>query len=233
MSIDHPNTAALVTRSAGSCIEEESFQDALYDWMQRAPWLAISAAAHLVILLIIQAFPWALFDSPPEIELTTSIAKVAEPLPEPPPPEPDQIIEPDVVDEIPVIQEIPTDIVDSENFSDEPSLDPPSDAGALAASPFLDMGSLGELGLGGPPGGKYTGRFGPGGGGVGAGRGTAPSMEAHSPTATTAPTMLYASRRGTMCTWSAIQQKYVHATYRCGYIPPVESTTHDIRFAGL
>ena len=178
MTIDHPHQTALVTRAAGTWHEEESFQDALYEWMQRAPWLAISGAAHLVILLIIQAFPWTLFDSPPEIELTTSIAKVIEPLPEPPPPEPDQIVEPDVVDEIPVIQEVPTDLVDSDDFTDDPSLEPVSDAGALADSPFLDLGSLGELGLGGPPGGKYTGRFGPGDGGGGPGRGTAPSMEA-------------------------------------------------------
>ena len=28
--------------------EETSFHDVLYDWMGRAPWLAISCAAHLL-----------------------------------------------------------------------------------------------------------------------------------------------------------------------------------------
>ena len=28
--------------------EEITFNDVLYDWMSRAPWLAISAAAHVV-----------------------------------------------------------------------------------------------------------------------------------------------------------------------------------------
>ena len=38
--------------------QEETFNDVLYEWMSRAPWLAISAALHLVIFLIIQAIPW-------------------------------------------------------------------------------------------------------------------------------------------------------------------------------
>ncbi len=37
--------------------QTDDFHDTLYDWMGRAPWLAISAAAHLVIFLVIQASP--------------------------------------------------------------------------------------------------------------------------------------------------------------------------------
>jgi hypothetical protein len=178
MSIDGPRETLPVTPATEVWRGQESFQDALYEWMQRTPWLAISGAAHLVLLLILQAFPWALFERPEEVEITSSIAMVTEPLPEPPPPELDQKIETEIVDQVPVIQELPTDFIESDDFSETPSLEPVGDAGALADSPFMDVGVLGELGLGGPPGGKYTGRFGPAGTGGRDGRGTAPSMEA-------------------------------------------------------
>ena len=38
--------------------EEVTFNDILYDWMTRAPWLAISLGAHLVVFIIIAAIPW-------------------------------------------------------------------------------------------------------------------------------------------------------------------------------
>ena len=60
--------------------QEETFNDVLYDWMSRAPWLAISAAAHLVIFLIIAAIPWNLFDTDDPTEIQTALEQ-------PPPPE--------------------------------------------------------------------------------------------------------------------------------------------------
>ena len=30
---------------------ERSFTEILYEWMERAPWLALSAAAHLILFL--------------------------------------------------------------------------------------------------------------------------------------------------------------------------------------
>jgi hypothetical protein len=39
---------------------ERTFNDQLFDWMSSAPWLAISAAAHGVILLVMLMIPWDL-----------------------------------------------------------------------------------------------------------------------------------------------------------------------------
>ena len=41
--------------------QETTFNDTLYDWMGRAPWLAISAAAHLLAYFIMSAIPWDAF----------------------------------------------------------------------------------------------------------------------------------------------------------------------------
>ena len=46
--------------------EEETFNDVLYDWMSKAPWLLISAALHFVIGVIVAAIPWSAFDQAPE-----------------------------------------------------------------------------------------------------------------------------------------------------------------------
>ena len=173
MSIDGPRETLPVTPATEVWRGQESFQDALYEWMQRTPWLAISGAAHLVLLLILQAFPWALFESPEEVEITSSIEMVTEPLPDPPPPELDQEIEPEIVDQVPVIQELPTDFIESDDFSETPSLEPVNDAGALADAPFPAMRVLAELGLGGPPGGAYPGRRAPAGARARLGRGPA------------------------------------------------------------
>ena len=41
--------------------EEHTFNDILYDWMSRAPWLAISFAAHLLAYFILASIPWRAF----------------------------------------------------------------------------------------------------------------------------------------------------------------------------
>ena len=46
--------------------QEETFNDILYDWMGRAPWLAISLGLHFVAYFILLAIPWHLFQKPPE-----------------------------------------------------------------------------------------------------------------------------------------------------------------------
>jgi hypothetical protein len=38
---------------------EATFQDSLYQWMERAPWLAISGAAHLLVFFLLMAIPWS------------------------------------------------------------------------------------------------------------------------------------------------------------------------------
>ena len=67
--------------------QEQTFNDVLYDWMGRAPWLGISAALHLVIFLIVQAVPWNLFDSGDEVILEASVDQAPEEPPEDPPEE--------------------------------------------------------------------------------------------------------------------------------------------------
>ena len=81
-------------RSPAPWEEEETFHDALYNWMGRAPWLAISTAAHLVVFLVIQAIPWALFEKVPEVQIQASLAEHPEILPEDPPDEPEQQVRP-------------------------------------------------------------------------------------------------------------------------------------------
>ena len=39
---------------------DAGFSDVLYEWMNRAPWFALSAAAHLVAILVLMAIPWDL-----------------------------------------------------------------------------------------------------------------------------------------------------------------------------
>ena len=74
--------------------QEETFNDVLYDWMSRAPWLAISAAAHGVIFLIIQAIPWNLFNQDDGVELQASTeAPPPEQFEDPPPEEEEEIEE--------------------------------------------------------------------------------------------------------------------------------------------
>src|SRR5210317_1309578 len=82
--------------------EEESFNDVLYDWMSRAPWLAISAAAHLVVFLIIQAIPWNLFGNDGDTEINASIEQAPEEVVDDPPEEPEEEIEEEETEEEPI-----------------------------------------------------------------------------------------------------------------------------------
>ena len=54
--------------------QEQTFNDVLYDWMSRAPWLAISLAAHLLIFFILAAIPWDAFRPKRENTLRASLA---------------------------------------------------------------------------------------------------------------------------------------------------------------
>jgi len=179
MSSDFGRQVAPVQTALEPWREQESFQDALYEWMQRAPWLAISGAAHVVIFLILQAFPWELFEENHKPDIVASLDMPADSLPEPSEPEPMEEIDPEPVSDEPVIVEMPTDETPVEDPGDFSALDSVSDFGAEEDSLFNDTGPIGVLGLGGgSKGGKYTGRFGPGRKGRPGGRSTDPSMEA-------------------------------------------------------
>lgn len=146
---------------------EETFHDSLYDWLERAPWFAISAAAHLVVLLIIQAIPWNLFEREQVHILEASVDVPSQMDFLDPPDEPmepvevheDPLEEPVIMD-LPQEDPSPVEFVDSEPAEGNPEF--------FSDAPFKAMGVQSILGVGGPPGGKYGQRFrgngGPGGG---------------------------------------------------------------------
>ena len=58
--------------------EETTFNDILYDWMSRAPWLAISAVTHVMVFLLLAVIPWSIFSSDPEQVIEATLAKPLE-----------------------------------------------------------------------------------------------------------------------------------------------------------
>ena len=138
---------------------EESFNDVLYDWMSRAPWLAISAAAHLVLFLIISAIPWSLFSRKPDLALQASVEQAPEEVFEDPPEEEEEEIEEEETEEEPIIQDF--EISDhNETDTDEDFESTEGDPDLFSNSPFDDKAFNNVIGIGGGAGGKFGGRFG-------------------------------------------------------------------------
>ena len=130
--------------------EEHSFNDILYDWMGRAPWLAISAAAHLLIFFIMQAIPWEQFRAKDAKELQAKLQQTPEEIFEEPEEEIIEEIEEEPIEE-PILQDAEV-VEDFEEAEGDPDFldDSPFDADA-----FNDV-----IGIGGGAGGKFGGRFG-------------------------------------------------------------------------
>lgn len=146
-------------------LEPESFSDTLYDWMERAPWLAISGAFHLVAFLILAAIPWSIFEQPEERVVHVGVDHVPEPeILEPE--EPEEPVEPEPLTE--VVPEVELDQpVQSELFTEEDSTTPDGDPTLDSVTPFVNVNPTAIVGIGpgGPPG--SAGRFGSGPGGPG------------------------------------------------------------------
>lgn len=154
---------------------ESNFQDHLYDWMQRAPWLALSAAAHMLVFFVLMSIPWDRFQQPPDGGVNARV----------PPPKPEDFIE--VPIETP--PEVPDTPVDPKDFEPQlvdntidPTDTPSEDDSAFDPtdtlsdpSPFPTDGLSGEIGIGGFAGGKYGNRG--RGGRRGGGRGTERAVE--------------------------------------------------------
>ena len=139
--------------------QEETFNDVLYDWMSRAPWLAISAAAHLVIFLIIQSIPWGLFEDNPEMSLQAAMEQPPPEDFEDPPEEEEEEVKEEEMEEEPIIQDF--EISDhNETDTDEDFESTEGDPDMFANSPFDDKAFNNVIGIGGNPGGKFGGRFG-------------------------------------------------------------------------
>jgi hypothetical protein len=139
--------------------QETTFNDVLYDWMGRAPWLAISAAAHLLMYFILTAIPWDQFGGEKATNIQATIQQTPEELFEEPEEEPEEepieepIEEPQLKDaEIDDHNEEETEELDSTEGEPDFLSDAPFDADA-----FNDV-----IGIGGGAGGKFGGRFGGG-----------------------------------------------------------------------
>jgi len=139
--------------------EEQSFNDILYDWMSRAPWLAISAALHLVIFLIIQAIPWNMIFGDEAKEITAQIEQTPEEIFEDPPEEIEEEIEEEETEEEPILQDY--EISDHNETDENQEFEmAEGDPDMLADSPFDDKAFNDVIGIGGGAGGKFGGRFG-------------------------------------------------------------------------
>jgi hypothetical protein len=137
---------------------EQTFNDVLYDWMGRAPWLAISAAAHVIIVLICMAIPWDKFSKAPTTEIKATLDQAPEEVFEDPPEE-----EPEELEEEPTEEPVLKDAEVSDHNEEDTNEDAESvvgDPDFSADSPFDSKAFNDVIGIGGGAGGKFGGRFG-------------------------------------------------------------------------
>ncbi len=128
--------------------EERTFNDVLYDWLGRAPYLAVALVLHLLALFLLNLVPWNAFD---EQEVKTIIANLEVPtveeFEEPPPPEIEVVEEVEVVE--PVVEVVSEEITPEEVSEDQP-FDNPNNSNT-------EIG-IGGGGGGGKGGGRRGGR---------------------------------------------------------------------------
>lgn len=127
----------------------QGFDDALYGWMQRAPWLALSALAHALVAAILLAIPWELLDRevPPAIQV--AIAELPSQNFEETPLEPEVPVDPIEPTEDPTPVDGP-DADTVETIFGEPTVftGPAADE-LFDAFPDADPGEVTALGIGG------------------------------------------------------------------------------------
>lgn len=140
--------------------EEHSFNDVLYDWMGRAPWLAISAAAHVLAFFILSAFPWDAFKQEKMQSIQATVEATPEELIEEPEEEEIEEIEEEIEPiEEPILKD--AEISDhNEEDVDEPFESMIGDPDQNADSPFDSDNVNDVIGIGGGAGGKFGGRRG-------------------------------------------------------------------------
>jgi len=137
---------------------EQTFNDVLYDWMGRAPWLAISAAAHVIVVLICMAIPWDALNRNEATEIKATIEQAPEEVFEDPPEE-----EPEELEEEPTEEPVLKDAEVSDHNEEDTNEDFESvqgDPDFTADSPFDAKAFNDVIGIGGGAGGKFGGRFG-------------------------------------------------------------------------
>jgi hypothetical protein len=137
--------------------EEQTFNDVLYDWMGRAPWLAISFAAHLLMYFVLAAIPWDQFEKPEQVILEASVITPPEEIFEEPEEEIIEEIEEEIIEE-PVIQDSEVIEEETEDVQDEVNDDrPESPFNSDAFNDVIGIGG-GAGGGGGKIGGRRSGR---------------------------------------------------------------------------
>jgi hypothetical protein len=139
--------------------EEHSFNDTLYEWMSSAPWLAISAAAHLLVYFILAAIPWRYFQDDSAKEITAKVQPPPEEPFEEPEEEPEEELEEVEPIEEPVLKD--AEISDhNETDDDQPFEESEGDPDFNSDSPFDSDQFNNVLGIGGGAGGKFGNRRG-------------------------------------------------------------------------
>lgn len=140
--------------------DEETFNDVLYEWMSKAPWLLISAALHFVIGIIMAAIPWSAFNQQPEQVIEASVEQPPDDPIEEEEEEPEEIPEEETEEE-PILEDF--EVSDhNETDTDSEFESTEGDPTQNADSPFENTNSNSLLGIGGGAGGKMGGRFGGG-----------------------------------------------------------------------
>ncbi|MFT7484943.1 MAG: hypothetical protein ACI9F9_000789 [Candidatus Paceibacteria bacterium] len=139
--------------------EEVTFNDILYDWMGRAPWLAISAVAHVMVFLLLAVIPWHIFENVEEKSVEAKLDQPIEEVFE----EPEEEIEEEIEEEEPLEEPVLKDAEVSDHNETEDNEDfmmSEGDPDFLSDSPFDDTNLNDVIGIGGGAGGKFGGRFG-------------------------------------------------------------------------
>ncbi|MDF1799771.1 MAG: terpene cyclase/mutase family protein, partial [Planctomycetota bacterium] len=138
--------------------QEQTFQEHLGEWMDSAPWFALSSAAHLLAFFVLSAFPWSSLQKEPPPQIVVSM------------PDPVDLLEDDPVDPLEPI-ELPDDPIDEPVISDATLVDAdtdedvdsddfaPSDVFSLVRSDFAGEEGNQVIGIaGGAAGGGINGR---------------------------------------------------------------------------
>jgi hypothetical protein len=137
--------------------QETTFNDVLYDWMGRAPWLAISAAAHLLLYFVLAAIPWDQFGADKGTTIQATIQQTPEELFEEPEEEIEEELE-EQPEEEPQLKDAEIDDQNEEETDEDFTTE--GDPNFLSDSPFDSDAFNDVIGIGGGAGGKFGGRFG-------------------------------------------------------------------------
>ncbi|MFK7741316.1 MAG: prenyltransferase/squalene oxidase repeat-containing protein [Planctomycetota bacterium] len=161
-------STALPIRTHRNFADGETFQDLLAERLRQSPWMLLSGAVHVALLLMV----WAMFPpdrpEPAKVRVALALPDLQDVIKPPPPPPPE--IQPEVVEDDPVV------VDEAFEPSDEDANDNSDvDATSSTESSFEFTGDNTAVGLSGNAGGPY-GQRGTRGGGKRGGRSSAASV---------------------------------------------------------